>query len=145
MLCHYRTVLTDVRWQLFEASADRCGSPTPIARREARFGATVRVPTASDRSIVVARFHGIAASVLDELRTLAYRARQIDIRIDSGPLHRFVQGHQDAFHVLTAPACAREDLDGTTSQAFGSFAISAGSSLGGGHYGVEFYRIPFTC
>jgi hypothetical protein len=145
MLCHYRTVLTDVRWQLFEASADRCGSSTPIARREARFGATVRVPTASDRSIVVARFHGIAASVLDELRTLAYRARQIDIRIDSGPLHRFVQGHQDAFHVLTAPACAREDLDGTTSQAFGSFAISAGSSLGGGHYGVEFYRIPFTC
>jgi hypothetical protein len=144
-LCHYRTVLADANWQLFEATGNRCGTPAPLAHRRARFGATVHVPSASAHSIVVARFHGIAASTFDELRTLAYRARQIGIRVDSGPIHRFVQGHQDAFHVLAAPACAREDLDGTTSQPFESFAITADSSLGGEQYGVEFFRIPFTC
>jgi hypothetical protein len=145
MLCHYRTVSSDARWQLFQASADRCGAPTRIGERDASFGTTVQVPAASERSIVVARFHGIADGLVDEVRTLAYRARQIDIRVDSGPAHRFLQGHQGAFHVLTAPPCARQDLDSTTAQAFGSFALSADSAVGGERYRVEFSRIPFTC
>ena len=54
-LCHYRTVLTDGHWQLFEATHDRCGTPAAIARRDTcAFGAAVRVPAASGRSIVVA-------------------------------------------------------------------------------------------
>lgn len=144
-LCHYRTVKSDGRWQLLQATADRCGTPTLIARRDAHFGETVTVPPASDRSIVVARFHRVADGPVDELRTLAFRARVITIRIDDGSPRRFVQGHQDAPHVLTAPTCARDDLDGVSAQLFRHFSLGADSALGGDDYEVEFYRLAFAC
>jgi hypothetical protein len=145
MLCHYRVVDTGPRWQLLESSRDRCGEPEKIGHRSVGTGQQVRVPAATADSIVVARFDGIADGAWNALRSLLYKAPQVYLRIDGGEPIRFVPSHQHAPHVLAAPDCVAEQLEGQPSSGFRRVEVTDGAGKGTEPFGVTFYRIPFSC
>src|SRR5262249_23994896 len=110
VLCHYRVVYSGPRWQLLESTGDRCGKPEKIKEQRVAAGEVVRVPAATDDSVVVAKFDGIADRTLDALRTFFYKAREIYLRDGKDRSIRFVPGHQQAPHVVAAPDCAVSQL-----------------------------------
>jgi hypothetical protein len=146
LLCHYRVVYQDSTWQLLEAVRTRCGKPDALRHRTVRFGERVRIPAAGQNAIVVGRFHGVGDSLLDELQDLAYKPPEFYIRVDGGAApFRFLQGHQDSPHVLTAPECARAQVDGPSPSDFRSIELEPRSREADDEYELELFSIPFSC
>jgi hypothetical protein len=100
------------------------------------------VPRATDGSIVVARFHGIADSTLDSLRALFYKSAEVYLDVNGDTRIRFLPGHQRSFHFLAAPECAHDQLEGTN---FRRMRLTDRDGDDAEPYEVTFFRIPFTC
>jgi len=144
LLCNYRTIFADDRWQVLHRTPDRCGEPRTIGRVKAHLGETVRVPPGDD-AIVVARFKGAAGSFADKLRTMAFAAPELYITGAATGKARFLQGTQDAPHVLKVPGCGVPSTSPRIlTSPFPSLELSGPSSAAKG-YEIEFQRIAFRC
>lgn len=145
MVCRYRTVGDQGGWLLLEAGPDRCGDPTTSATVRAPFGEPIAIPPATGTDLVVGRIDGINQSLLDRLRTTAFKSQTFLVTGDDGVGHRFVPDTQSQWHVLRAPACATRVLDGhawvTDSMTFST----ATDPQPGGEVTVELASVPFSC
>jgi hypothetical protein len=145
LMCRYRVVSEDARWQLFERGPDRCGREEPVAERSVRLGEPFRVPRPPGDVILVARFDEIGESTLDRLRSLVYKAREFSVVINGESAFRFLTGHQDAPHVLAVPECLGTALDGSAVPPIRKLEVVAASGDRDDAFGVEFLEIPYAC
>jgi hypothetical protein len=142
LLCHYRIAFSGPRWQLLEASSNRCGRPRQIGKHTVSTGEMVKVPPATDDSIVVARFDGISDGMLDSLRSLFYKAPEVYLQVNGDTRIRFLPGHQQARHVLAGPDCALMQLQGGSVR---RMELTDASGQASASYRITFLRIPFSC
>jgi hypothetical protein len=85
LLCKYRAVRTNDRWQLLERAGDRCGPELPLAVLETETGVPIDVPAPpSPNEMVFARVSGLGVDGLEALRTLAFRAQERTASLDGG-------------------------------------------------------------
>jgi hypothetical protein len=147
LLCRYHLYDRTPTWELLRADENRCGRIVEGRTREVRLGEVVATP-AYPGDIVLARFSGIASSLEDRVETLLLRGPEYYMgsgRPGEG-LFRFVQGTQGSWHVMTAPACAANDLAGT-GPSIPTFVLSdhLGAATGEAMYGVEFAHVSYLC
>ena len=139
LLCHYQVVETSTRWQLLARRAtSACGAARPLGRAS---GTSMVVPPARPAELIVARVQLPG----DGLRELLWRPRPVTLQLSpDGPRQRFVVGTAKGRHVLSVPACLRDDPLGAgrfasfDTNPYGPLVFSRGAS-------VEFEAIPYRC
>jgi len=147
LFCHYRLVDESAHWQLLKAASSQCGEPELIDSQAARFGQEVAVPEVDD-AIVVARFSGIADSIFDRARTLAWKPREIYFVI-GGQSYRFLPLNQGQYHVMSVPDCAPVPDDAQGRQ-ISDFRVVDEKAIPrvddrANTYRVEFFAVPYEC
>ena len=73
MLCRYRPLWVDPRWQVLERVPSRCGSPIHVTTVSATSGEPAVVPEGLPPGIVTMRIQGVATDLWSRLQILAYR------------------------------------------------------------------------
>lgn len=147
LLCHYRVAETYDRWQLLEATEDRCGTPQRLRERSAELGERVVVPRVDD-ALVVARVHDLGDGVVDAVRSLAWKPREFWVEI-GGEEYRYVASNQGQLHVLSAPDCApAPDLQAP--RTVDDLVVRArlgipGLDAGAERYRIDLFAVPYTC
>jgi hypothetical protein len=106
ILCHYKQLRADGRWQLLARSADRCGPPHLIGSVEASPDELVMVPASpSANALVFARIH-LGKSFFDLRSFLHKPARIPSITINEGGGYRLVHGTAADPIVMRVPVAA---------------------------------------
>lgn len=104
MLCHYRAVMSDGRWQLLERVADRCGPARAFGVAYSATGRRMAVPPPpSPGEIVFARVSGIGVGGWEALRTALYRARERTATLGRRGSWRLVPATAGDGLILSAP------------------------------------------
>ena len=139
LLCNYRLVEASSRWHLLERRpAPACGATRSLG---AGHGKSTVVPPARPYELIVARIHMPG----DGLRGLLLRPRPVTLQVSpGGPQQRFVVGTASGRHVLSIPACLRDDarspgrLASFDTNPYGPLVFSRAAK-------VEFEAIPYRC
>lgn len=143
MLCHYRELAVQPRWQVLGRVEDRCGEEVPLGTVETRVGRPVPIPGTGGDMIVVARVRGLDDAPTYALRSTLLRIPEVHATLDGRRRHRLVPGTAAGGLVMSAPA----DTLGFSEP----FAIDSASVLRidhGGGWGlgtslrIEFVGIP---
>jgi len=93
ILCHYRQLVADDRWQVLERIPDRCGPHRTLAVVRAQVGDTVPVPAMSGRNaLLVARITGLDHSPLYRLRSTLWRTPETYVFLQGRRRNRLVPG-----------------------------------------------------
>ena len=80
----------------------------------AHFGTAVEVPPDRPGAITLVRFTGIEDSLGATLQSTLFRGRPTFINAPGSlKWYRFTASHQEAWHVLRAPACLAPELEDT--------------------------------
>ncbi|MGI8807722.1 MAG: hypothetical protein ACR2KK_07770 [Acidimicrobiales bacterium] len=145
LVCHYRELAVQARWQVLGRIEDRCGAEEPLGTVLARVGDVVTVPDTGGRDVlVVARIRGLDASPLYGLRSTLWRLPPVHLTLDGGRRFRLVPGTAANGLVVRAPAPARLGFSqpfapesATSFQVDHRGAVGLGSSLT-----IEFVAIP---
>jgi hypothetical protein len=106
LLCHYRELASDAKWEVLGRTPDRCGQPRPLGTVEARAGETVRVPAAGPGELVYATM-SFRKPLLDRLGSLVFKPLHLPrITLDGTADFRFVPATADGPLVLRMPDSA---------------------------------------
>ena len=151
MLCHYRFVTGDQKWQLFEhRKSDACGERRRIDVVEGRVGEEIFTPLGNDDEIVVGRYGGAAFSpgLVQRMRSLLSRPPIMDVFVAGDPnRRRFVTATSRQDHLLIVPTCLRDQLAGfdTATMRSLTFTHSRGRLVTGAKIEATFDAIAFDC
>lgn len=104
MLCHYRPEVATEAWQVLTKTADRCGSPEPVATVQAQPGETLQVPepSAPDRA-VFARLDLPAGSPVDRLLETVFKPLTTPMVELDGQPWRYVAANASGPLLLRVP------------------------------------------
>jgi hypothetical protein len=105
LVCHYRRLATQPRWQILAHAGDRCGEERPLGTVFARVGDTVPLPDAGDpNAIVVARVRGLADSPAYALRSTLLRIPKVHVHLDDDRRYRLVPSTASNGLIVRSPA-----------------------------------------
>jgi hypothetical protein len=106
LLCHYRELASDARWEVLGRTVNRCGVPRLLAEVEARSGETVAVPAArSSDEVVYARIR-FPFSPIRRLESLLFKPlNEPRVTLDGADL-RFLPATSTSPLVLRVPPSA---------------------------------------
>ena len=151
MLCRYRFVSGDQQWQLFERrERSACGVRRRIDRVEGRLGEEIFTPAGADGELVVGRFGGDAFSpgLVQRTKSLLSRAPVMDVFVTGDPnRHRVVTATAGQDHLLSLPACLRDQMAGfdTATARSLTFTQNRGRLTRGAPLTMTFDAITFDC
>lgn len=148
LACHYRVVADErtTGWQVLRSGRDRCGSERPLGRASVPLGTLIPVPAASPGEAVVVRFHGIARSLRDRVRTAVLRGPRVQLSLPGGiPLVRTPIETQGSPRLLTGPTCVTTELDGIPLPIVHSIGVVPWKFAGGGRVDATFSAIRMSC
>lgn len=105
IVCHYRELAVQERWQVLGHTADRCGPEQPLGTVQARVGDVVPVPpTGAGNVLVLARIRGLDSSPLYALRSFLLRIPPVHVRLDGDRRYRLVPSTAGDGLLVRAPA-----------------------------------------
>ena len=154
LICNYRETKDQDRWfVLRREKTTRCGDIEILGTQSVGFGEAFSPPHESPDGILLARFSGVADGVLDRLRTMVFKAPEVYVETADRRTWRFVQATQASWHVITAPACIRQVLDGDKSPDVSTLRFTHKAAaehlldrpLTTSRITVEYGYVPFRC
>ncbi len=151
MLCRYRFITGDQKWQLFERrERNACGERRRIDVVDGRVGEEIFTPLGNDDEIVVGRFGGDAFSPgpVQRMKSLLSRPPIMDVFVAGDPnRHRFVTGTANQDHLVVLPSCLRDQMAGfdTATARSLTFTQSRGRLVPGSTVEATYDAIIFDC
>lgn len=142
ILCRYREVAVQDRWQVLARSGDRCGAPRTIGAVDVPWGGSVAVPDANrPDALVLARVEGADPHGLEQVRSLLLRPKPRWIELD-GMRFRLVAATAADGLLLRAPRNA--DYGGAFAMAPSPLRVAIGRDGGqpGGELRYTFVEVP---
>lgn len=107
LVCSYRQLFADQRWQVLERTADRCGQRRLLGSSAAGDGRQLLVPGGGgEDEMVVAEFRGLQRTLFGKLESFFYKPSDIRMVLEDGRRLRFVPGTAEHAHVLSLPGTA---------------------------------------
>jgi hypothetical protein len=145
MLCSYREVLANERWQVLARTEDRCGAPVMLSSETARTGTVVRVPTPRPGEFMTVRILGLNGGVMAKVRTALWRSEVWHIRQDLLPIRRLVPGTVDDGLLLAVPDKIEMHPDFAFGPPIGSIRVdSADPDATPTSLTYEFWSVPLA-
>lgn len=144
MLCRYREIAVDSRWQVLDRVDNRCSEARLVNTVEATLGQRLKVPAASTAdAMVVARFRGVDDSVVGKLQALLFKSTEIQIVSSVDPFaHRFLTTTADGPLVMRAASTLGWTAGYGFDQPIDEFLLQAHNGIAFDKgYTVEFYEI----
>ncbi len=93
MVCRYRQVVAEAKWQVLERVPNRCGPSQTLAVVKAQVGDNVKVPETPGREVLVlAKISGLDNSILYGLRSTLWRAPEVYVSLNGPRRYRIVPG-----------------------------------------------------
>jgi len=144
VMCNYRELASQARWQVLGRVDNRCGAEEPLGEAEARVGDVVAVPDTGGRDVlVVARVRGLDDSPLYGLRSALSRIPPVHLTLDGGRRYRLVPGTAANGLVVRAPTTALGFSEPFAPGSATSFTVEHGGGLGlGSKLTIEFVAVP---
>lgn len=144
VVCRYRELAVQARWQVLGRVDDRCGAEEPLGVVRARVGDVVAVPDTGGRDVVVvARVRGLDRSPLYGLRSTLWRLPPVHMTLDGGRRYRLVPGTAADGLIVQAPAARLGFSQPFAPESATSFRVDHGGGIGlGSELTVEFVAIP---
>lgn len=85
MFCRYAPISTSERYQVLARFPDRCGEPKSLGKVSTTYGGAVPVPVRGrEKGAILAKVTGLGPTLLEEVKTLLYRADPRAITLDGG-------------------------------------------------------------
>ena len=106
LLCHYRQIAADSRWQVFARASDRCGAPTLLRTVRAHAGDRLEIPPPPNRSSIVYAQIDFAPGVVERLESAVFKPLHLPSITLDGNDSRFIPAIAPSPLVLTLPASA---------------------------------------
>ena len=101
LVCSYRELRVQERWQVLAKGTGRCGEPHTLSTVHAQAGVPVAVPEA-DGEIVLAKISGFKRAPLYQLRTLLWKAPALTLKAgETG--YRLVPGTAGQGLIMNVP------------------------------------------
>lgn len=143
IVCHYRELAAQERWQVLGHTGDRCGPEEPLGTVRARVGDIVPVPdTGAGNVLVLARIRGLDASPLYSLRSFLLRIPAVHVRLDGDRRYRVVPSTAADGLLVRAPAALGFSEPFAPGSAT-SLRVEHGGGVGlGSALTVEFVAVP---
>ena len=144
LLCNFEPLGTTDTHQLLERVPDRCGPERPLETVEATYGERVPVPTANPGEAVFVRVDGAAATGVETLRALLYKAAVRHLDLGAHARARLQARNAADGLLIFAPPKAdfgdpfrlAPDVDSIRITSEGGFATSEGELT------FDFYAVP---
>lgn len=91
VLCRYSELVATDRWQVLGRVEDRCGTPSTLEVVQARAGATIPVPKATQPGqIVVARIDGLDPALSERVFSFLFKAPEWYVVLDGERRYRLI-------------------------------------------------------